>query len=76
MDLKLDVKAKVDEIVKKIQSDPEMLKNFGEEPVKTIEKLVGVDLPEDKIQPIVAGVSAKLALSDVGDKLNGLKKFF
>ena len=76
MDLKLDIKEKIDEIVKKIQNDPEMLKNFKEEPVKTIEKLVGVDLPEDKLQPIISGVSAKLALSGIGDKLSGLKKLF
>lgn len=76
MDLKLDIKEKIDEIVRKIQENPETLGSFKEEPVKTIEKLVGVDLPEDKIQPIISGVSAKLALSDVGDKLSGLKKFF
>lgn len=76
MDLKLDIKEKIDEIVKQIQNNPEMLKSFKEEPVKTIEKLVGVDLPEDKIQPILSGVSAKLALSDVGDKLSGFKKLF
>ena len=39
MDLKFDVKEKVEELVKKLQSDPSLLKNFEQDPIKTIEKL-------------------------------------
>ena len=49
MDLKFDVKEKVEELVKKLQSDPSLLKNFEQDPIKTIEKLVGVDLPDEKL---------------------------
>ena len=56
MDLKFDVKEKVEELVKKLQSDPSLLKNFEQDPIKTIEKLVGVDLPDEKIQPLIAGI--------------------
>lgn len=76
MDLKFDVKAKVEELVKKLQKDPAQLKSFQADPVRTVEKLVGVDLPDDQLKPVVAGIKAKLAAADLGDKLDGLKKLF
>lgn len=76
MDLNFDVKAKVDELVKKLQKDPEMLKSFQDDPVKTVEKLTGIDLPDEQVKPVVAGIKAKLTASDLGGKLDGLKKLF
>lgn len=76
MDLKFDVKEKAEELVKKLQKDPALLKSFQADPVKTVEKLVGVDLPDDQLKPVVAGIKAKLAAADLGDKLDGLKKLF
>lgn len=74
MDLKFDVKEKVEELVKKLQSDPSLLKNFEQDPIKTIEKLVGVDLPDEKLQPLVSGIKTKLAAVDIGDTLGKLFK--
>ena len=74
--MSFDVKAKVDELVGKIQKDPAMLKSFQDEPIKTVEKLTGVDLPDDQLTPLVAGIKTKLAASDLGGKLDGLKKLF
>ena len=76
MDLNIDLKAKVDEIVEKLQKDPALLKSFQSDPVKTLEKMTGVDLPEEKLQPLVAGIKAKLGASQLGDALGGLKKLF
>lgn len=74
--MSFDVKAKIEELVEKIQKDPAMLKSFQDDPIKTVEKLTGVDLPDDQIKPVVAGIKAKLAAGDLGDKLDGLKKLF
>ena len=71
-----DVKAKIDELVGKIQKDPAQLKNFQDDPIKTVESLVGVDLPDDQLKPLVAGIKAKLAAGDLGGKLDGLKNLF
>lgn len=76
MDLHIDVKEKVSELVEKLQEDPALLKNFQKDPVKTVEKLVGIDLPDEQLKPVVAGIKAKLAASDLGEKLDGLKKLF
>ena len=76
MDLKFDVKEKVEEIVQKLQKDPALLKNFQDDPIKTLERVTGVDLPDEQLKPLIAGIKAKLAASDLGDKLDGLKKLF
>ena len=44
--------------------------------MKTLEELTGVDLPDEQLQPLVTGLKAKLAASDIGGKLEGLKKLF
>ena len=74
--MSFDVKAKIDELVSKLQKDPAMLKSFQEDPIKTVENLTGVDLPDDQLKPLVAGIKTKLAASDLGGKLNGLKNLF
>lgn len=76
MDMKFDVKEKVEEIVQKLQKDPVLLKSFQADPVKALEKLTGVDLPDDQLKPVIAGIKAKLAASDIGGALDGLKKLF
>ena len=74
--MSFDVKAKIDELVGKIQKDPAMLKSFQDDPIKTVEKLAGIDLPDDQLKPLVAGIKAKLTAGDLGGKLEGLKKLF
>ena len=74
--MSFDVKAKIDELVGKLQKDPAMLKSFQNDPIKTVEKLAGIDLPDDQLKPLVAGIKTKLAASNLGGKLEGLKKLF
>ena len=76
MDMSFDVKAKVEELVGKVQKDPATLKDFQDDLIKTVEKLLGVDLPDEQLQPLVAGIKAKLAAAGLGGKLEGLKKLF
>lgn len=71
-----DVKGKVEELVKKIQGEPELLQKFKSSPIKTVEDLIGVDLPDEQIKLVIAGIKTKLAATDLGDKLDGLKKLF
>lgn len=76
MDLKFDIKEKVDELVKKLQEDPALLKNFQSDPIKTLEQLTGVDLPEQQLQPLITGIKAKLGAGQLENALDGLKKLF
>ena len=72
----MDIKAKINELVETIKKDPQMLAQFKTEPVKVVEKLLGVDLPDDIIEKIVGGVKAKISLDKLGDGLSALKKLF
>ena len=72
----MDVKAKIEEIAGKLMGDEELKKQFQEDPVKTAEKLLGVDLPDDVMNKIVEGVKGKLAGDNVLDAVGKLKKLF
>lgn len=71
-----DIKKQVEEAVKKIQSDDKLLEEFKKEPIKTVEKITGVDLPDDQLRKVVDGVKAKITIDGIGDKLGGLKDLF
>ena len=68
----LDIKAKIEEIVEKIKGDKTIGERFQKEPTKTVEGLIGVDLPEEQIDGIVEGIKAKLNFDKLGDTLGGL----
>ena len=72
----LDVKAKIEELVEKIKKNPALLKKFNTEPVKVVEELVGIDLPDELIEKLVDGVKAKIAIDSVGDALGALGGLF
>ena len=74
--MSMDIKAKIEELAAKLQKDPALLQSFQKDPVKTLERLIGVDLPEEQLQPLVTGIKAKLAASGLGEALGGLKKLF
>lgn len=57
----MDVKEKVTEVVQKIASDKALQEQFQKDPVKAVESVAGVDLPDDVINNIIAAVKAKLA---------------
>jgi len=68
-----NIKEKIEEVVNKVKNDPDFAKKFQEEPVKAIEGLIGVDLPDDKITEVVNTIKAKVNFdnSGIGDKLKG-----
>ena len=72
----MDIKAKIEAIVEKVQKNPAMLKKFQTEPVKVVEELVGVDLPDELIEKIVDGVKAKITMDKVGDALGAIGGLF
>ena len=65
--MRMDIKAKIEELAAKLQKDPALLQSFQKDPVKTLERLTGVDLPEEQLQPLVTGIKAKLAASGLGE---------
>ena len=80
-----ELKEKIEEIVKKLTENKDLLDDFKKNPIKVVEKLIGIDLPDEKLEAIVDGVKAKLdfdklddaLVGKLGDALGGiLKKLF
>ena len=72
----MDIKEKVEELVEKIQNDKDILAKFRKDPVAVVEKLIGVDLPDDQIEKVADMVKAKLDLDKMGDALGMLGGLF
>ena len=72
----MDIKGKIEELVEKIKKNHALLKRFNTEPVKVVEELVGIDLPDEIIEKVVDGIKAKLTVDKVGDALGALGGLF
>ena len=72
----MDIKAKIEEIVEKVKNDKGLMARFRTEPVKVVEELIGVDLPDDQIEKVVEAVKAKIDLDKLGGMLGGLGGLF
>ena len=47
-----ELKEKIEEVVAKVKADPDFAKKFQEDPVKALEGVIGIDLPDDKINDL------------------------
>lgn len=70
----MDIKKKIDEIVKKLKTDKNLMEKFKKDPVCAVESLIGVDLPNDQIEKIVEGIKAKITIDKAGNILGKLFK--
>ncbi len=68
----MDIKAKIEELTDKVKNDKTVAENFKKDPVKTVEGLIGVDLPDDQLEKVVEGIKAKVNLDKLGGALGGL----
>lgn len=59
-------------IVNKIKNDKNFEKEFKNNPVKAVEGIIGVDLPDDKIMQIFDAIKAKISADDVKDKIGDI----
>ena len=72
----MDIKAKIEEIIAKVKGDSGFAAKFSSDPVKAVESVIGVDLPDGQIKSIIDGVKAKLSLDQAGGILGNVKKLF
>ena len=69
-----DIKGKIEEIVDKVKNDKSVAENFKKDPIKTVEGLIGIDLPDEQVSKIVEGVKAKVSLDKLSGALGGIFK--
>lgn len=72
----MDIKEKIQEMVEKVTSDKTLMEQFKKDPVKAVEKVLGVDLPDDIVEKIIDGVKAKITVDKLDDVADALKKLF
>ena len=68
----MDIKNKAEELLEKVKSDKDLGKKFLKEPVKTVEGLLDVDLPDEQVKQIIGKMKDKIDLDDIGDKLGDI----
>ena len=71
-----EIMEKIDKAVDELKSNKNLLDQFDKEPVKVIEKLVGMDLPDDQVEKVIDAIKAKLKVNDLGDVLGLVGKLF
>ena len=72
----MDIKAKIEQAVKKLLNDKTLMAKFEKNPASVIEELIGVDLPDDQVNQIVEGIKAKIKLDQLGSTLGALGGLF
>lgn len=72
----MDIKEKVQSAVAKITSDPKQVANFQKDPVKTVEGVIGVDLPDDVCNQVITAVKAKIGTEKAASLLGNVTKLF
>ncbi len=72
----MDVKEQITKAVEKITKDKKLQEQFQKDPVKALESVLGVDLPDDVIEQVVKGVKAKLTGDKISDSVDALKGLF
>jgi len=68
----MDIKEKVEELVKKITSSKDLKEQFEKNPAAVLEKLIGVDLPDEQVEQLVDAIRAKITVDNVSGLLGGL----
>ena len=76
----MDIKAQITKITETLTKDKTLYELFQKEPVKALEKITGLDLPDEIVQQIIDGVKAKLTADTLKNAAEGalgaFKKLF
>ncbi|MDE6873293.1 MAG: hypothetical protein K2P87_02395 [Lachnospiraceae bacterium] len=72
----MDIKAQIEKVVESVTKDQTLLNQFQKEPVKAVEKVLGIDLPDDIVNKVIDGVKTKISLDKVSDTFDAIKKLF
>lgn len=70
----MDIKAKIEEITKKLMNDKDLMQKFEKNPAAVLKEYLGVQLPEEQVNQAVDAIKAKIKLDKIGGALGGLFK--
>lgn len=72
----MDIKGQINNLMEEISKNPNIKEQFEKEPIKVIENVIGIDLPDDVIMKIIDGVKAKLTIDGVSKAADTLMDMF
>ena len=72
----MDIKESIEKAVATIAQDKALQEQFKTDPVEAVQKLLGVELPVDVLEKIVAGVKAQLTAGQLAGAADALKTLF
>lgn len=72
----MDIKEMIQMMVEKVTSDKDLMEQFKKDPVRVVEKVLGIDLPDDMVEKIVDAVKAKITVDKLDDVAGAFKKLF
>lgn len=68
----MDIQKIITDVLAKLEGDDNLIAKFTADPVKTLEGLLNVDLPDDQINAVIDAIKAKLNLNDTAKKAQGV----
>ena len=60
----MDIQKIITDVLKQLDGNEELVKKFTADPVKTLEKILKVDLPDEQLNAVIEAVKAKINLDD------------
>ena len=72
----MDIKELIEKVVDAIKNSDTIKKQWEKEPVKVIEKFIGMDLPDEIVEKVIDGVKAKITIDQVAEVAGTLKGLF
>ncbi len=72
----MDIKKIIEELIEKVSSDKDLLKKLDDDPAGVIESLLGIDLPNDKVNDIIDAVKAKITVENITNAIDMIGDFF
>lgn len=72
----MDIESIVKDLVSKLTSDKDLLGSFKKDPIGTLEKKLGIDLPDEQLNAVVAAVKAKIGAEGAASIIDKVKGIF
>lgn len=72
----MDIKEQIEKLAESVLKDEKIKDIFTKDPIKAVEKVLGVDLPDEIVEKIIDGVKAKITVDQISDAASFLKKLF
>ncbi len=69
----MDIKEQISKIVEELSKNGAVKELFEKEPVKAVEQVLGIDLPDEMIEQVINGVKAKISIDSIS-QVSGMFK--